>query len=127
MIYTSYFSKVKKLNGICYAVSGTVPEFYVKYMQQNPQKHKRYIQFAPKKDWWFKWKKGQLNNDDFVRLYRQTVLNQINIKDVLETFNKQNKDIYLICYEKPTDFCHRHLIAEWLNENKFECRQFLNF
>lgn len=31
------------------------------------------------------------------------------------------KDIALICYEKPTDFCHRHLVAEWLTTNGIKC------
>ena len=24
--------------------------------------------------------------------------------------------LVLLCYEKPTDFCHRHLFAEWLSQ-----------
>lgn len=37
-----------------------------------------------------------------------------------------NKDwhIALICYERPTDFCHRHLVSKWLNENHIECKEF---
>jgi SAM-dependent methyltransferase len=31
--------------------------------------------------------------------------------------------IALICYEKPSDFCHRHLVADWLNENGIECKE----
>ena len=27
-----------------------------------------------------------------------------------------NRDIALLCFEKPSDFCHRHLVASWLNE-----------
>jgi len=23
--------------------------------------------------------------------------------------------IILLCYEKPADFCHRHIVADWLN------------
>ena len=26
------------------------------------------------------------------------------------------RDIALCCFEKPDDFCHRHLLADWLNE-----------
>ena len=26
------------------------------------------------------------------------------------------RDIVLCCYEKPGDFCHRHLLAEWLGD-----------
>ena len=37
--------------------------------------------------------------------------------------NDSNKDICLMCYEKPSDFCHRHLVANWLNENGIECKE----
>jgi len=29
-------------------------------------------------------------------------------------FMSDGMDIALVCYEKPGDFCHRHLVAEWL-------------
>ena len=38
-------------------------------------------------------------------------------------FNVGENDIALICYEKPSDFCHRHLVAEWLNQNGFKCEE----
>ena len=33
-----------------------------------------------------------------------------------ESIAKQaaGKDIVLLCYEKPDDFCHRHVLAEWI-------------
>ena len=36
-----------------------------------------------------------------------------------------DKDVALVCYEKPSDFCHRHLVADWLNKNGFECKEFV--
>lgn len=38
-------------------------------------------------------------------------------------FNVGENDIALICYEKPSDFSHRHLVAEWLNRNGFKCEE----
>jgi uncharacterized protein (DUF488 family) len=35
-------------------------------------------------------------------------------------------DIALVCFEKPTDFCHRHLVAEWLRANGYTCTEFVN-
>ena len=32
--------------------------------------------------------------------------------------------IALICYEKPTDFCHRHLVADWFNKNGIRCKEY---
>ena len=30
----------------------------------------------------------------------------------------------LCCYEKSTDFCHRHLVAEWLIRNGIKCEEY---
>jgi uncharacterized protein (DUF488 family) len=32
--------------------------------------------------------------------------------------------VILICYEKPSDFCHRHLVAKWFIENGINCEEF---
>lgn len=39
-----------------------------------------------------------------------------------QVFNKLEnlsggKDIVLLCYEKEGEFCHRHLVADWLKKN----------
>lgn len=34
-------------------------------------------------------------------------------------------DIALVCYEKPTDFCHRQLVCEWFNNNNIECKEYI--
>lgn len=34
-----------------------------------------------------------------------------------------DKSICLICYEKPSDFCRRHLVAKWFNDNGFKCEE----
>ena len=36
---------------------------------------------------------------------------------------KEVPRIALICYEKPTDFCHRHLVADWFNKNGILCEE----
>ena len=50
------------------------------------------------------------------------------LKDLTDLINSVNdhigKEICLICYEKPSDFCHRHLVADWLNKNGFECKEY---
>ena len=74
MIYTSYFANIKKIDGIYYAISGLIPSFYNDLMVSNPNIYKRYIEFAPKKYWWQKWKNGQLDNNQFVKLCIQNCI-----------------------------------------------------
>jgi uncharacterized protein (DUF488 family) len=40
------------------------------------------------------------------------------IEDLQKIANTKDTDkIILLCYEKPGDFCHRHLVADWLTKN----------
>ena len=55
--------------------------------------------------------------------FHHRVLDLLNPDDVVRNLhamtNKPN--IALLCYEKPGDFCHRHLVADWLNQHGIEC------
>ena len=84
------------------------------------------------------WKKTHDNNY-YVEHFNKEVLAPLNANTVVEElyritgnlalnpllFNDRSliPDIALICYEKPSDFCHRHLVADWLNRNGFECKE----
>lgn len=50
------------------------------------------------------------------------MLKLLTIENVLEDLaNLAGGDldkVILLCYEKPTDFCHRHLVADWINKHK---------
>lgn len=39
-------------------------------------------------------------------------------------FTSKGKDIALVCYEKYDKFCHRHIVADWLNRNGIECKEY---
>jgi uncharacterized protein YeaO (DUF488 family) len=72
------------------------------------------------------------NNSDetaFKARYTAEVLSRLDINEVQARFNNilresGKADIALICYEKSGDFCHRHLLSEWLNNNGIECTEF---
>lgn len=34
-------------------------------------------------------------------------------------------DVALVCYERPQDFCHRHIVADWLRSNGIECNEYI--
>ncbi len=50
------------------------------------------------------------------RYNRQLQVSAFTIILAFESIAKQaaGKDIVLLCYEKPDDFCHRHILAEWI-------------
>lgn len=113
MIYTGYYAKLKKYKefGIePVAISGKVPDFYEGF---------RYPDFAPRYNFFKKWKDGEIDNKGYEKEYRAHL--DMLVKDDIEfdfkEYNTQGHDCVLLCYEKPGDFCHRHILANWLEEN----------
>jgi uncharacterized protein (DUF488 family) len=53
----------------------------------------------------------------YVPKYRK-ILSRISVEQVVNEIKKASggKDVVLLCYEKPTEFCHRQLVATWLGE-----------
>jgi len=122
MIYTSYFAKLKSLpdNIVPISICGKAPDWY---------KGLQYKKLAPKYDFFMEWKKNH-DNDYYIKCYNEQVLDKLDILTVIRNLidltisaRQTNKAICLICYEKPSDFCHRHLVAEWLRQNGFECEE----
>ena len=46
--------------------------------------------------------------------YRKEVLDEL---DPQEIYEELGDDAILLCYESPGQFCHRRLVAQWLEEN----------
>lgn len=122
MIYTSYFAKLKSLpdNIVPISICGKAPDWY---------KGLQYKKLAPKYDFFMEWKKNH-DNDYYIKCFNEQVLDKLNVLTVIRNLidltisaGQANKNICLICYEKPSDFCHRHLVAEWLRRNRFECEE----
>lgn len=121
MIYTSYFAKLKSLpkNIIPISICGKAPDWY---------KGLQYKKLAPKYDFFMEWKKNH-DNDYYIKCFKEQVLSNLNADEVIFELNEMcgcrfvDVDICLICYEKPSDFCHRHLVADWLNKNGIDCKE----
>ena len=71
---------------------------------------------APKKSWWERWNmlKDHMDYHESVVMYMdkyyETVLANLDPKEVYETLDGK----ILLCYEESEYFCHRHVVAEWL-------------
>lgn len=135
MIYTSYFAKIKSLheNVIPISICGKAPDWY---------KGLQYKKLAPKYDFFMEWKKNH-DNDYYIKCFNEKVLNKLDPYNTLHEIYSLLPDdkkmiiqmtnclpwinsfvnIALICYEKPSDFCHRHLVADWLNSNGIKCEE----
>ena len=138
MIYTSYFAKLKQieeLNIIPVSICGRCPNWY---------KGNQYKKLAPNYKFFMEWKQNQ-DNDFYVEHFQKEILDNRNINIVLQdlfdffSIDQQefiknshipywmNNDfnIALICYEKPSDFCHRHLVADWMIKNGIPVKELI--
>lgn len=121
MIYTSYFAMLRNLpeNVIPISICGKAPEWY---------KGIQYKKLAPKYDFFMQYKEDG-DESHYVKCYDERVTGILNadqvVKEIYSLLSEpdKEKDVALICYEKPGDFCHRHLVAKWLNEHGYECTE----
>lgn len=113
MIYTSYFNKVKKLDN-SYEVVG---------ITRIPPKNIKNCYFvAPSKELLILYKQGFVSQESYTEEYlKQLSLETENINRLVEYLKKYNdnkdKHIVMCCYEKSSDFCHRHILSKVLNEH----------
>ena len=124
MFYTSYFANLKKLPShmITISICGKAPDWY-----QGLQ----YKKLAPKYDFFTKWKENH-DNEYYIEQYKTRVLDKLDFWKVYDELyalaesccNGRSYEICLICYEKPSDFCHRHLVSDWFNQNGIACEEF---
>lgn len=115
MLYTSYFANLRKLDKVLpVSICAKTPSWF---------EGLEYKKLAPTYDILMEYKKTG-DSDTFTKRYKEEVLYKLNRMEVLrELYELTNpyrvghRNIVLVCYEKPTDFCHRHIVAEWLNIN----------
>lgn len=124
MIYTTYFAKLKTLpkDVIPIAICGKVPSWY---------EGLSYRAVAPKYEFFTEWKRSG-DNEYYIKCFNEQVLSVLNpTKVVYDLYYLAGKppcscDIALVCYEKSTDFCHRHLVSAWLRAYGYACEEFIN-
>lgn len=101
-LFTSYYARSGELPSAV-AISAKSPSFY---------KGKRYLKLAPSWDLLNAYKSGQVDErgytEWYLRLLAERKLTPQQVVDELE------EGSVLLCYEGPGKFCHRHIVAEWL-------------
>lgn len=101
MIRTSYFAKYKGENGVSIAV-GT-PKWF---------KGRKYEPLCPP---WDLVEKVKYDGDTeyYTREYYRRVLSKLDPEKVMADLEYE---AVFLCWEKSGEFCHRHIVAEWLHD-----------
>lgn len=106
---TSYFFSnklTKDMNLV--SIAGLSPkEFREKFPDM-----KHYNDLKPPKELVLGYKSGKISKKDYKRIY----LEQLNKLDPFKVYNELKNSV-ILCWEKPNEFCHRHIISEWISNN----------
>lgn len=107
-IYTSYFSKANNLKE-CGIVPISIALWPPKYYQGAA------MSFLAPKRWMMQ---SGVTREQYIEGYRMEVLGHLAPESVIQSIGylSKGKDAALLCYEKPGDFCHRRLLADWMLE-----------
>ena len=113
MIFTVYYAKLNQYKNLGLepiAISGKRPNFYEGLY---------YPDFAPRYWMYQRWKDKDITNEGYTIEYKNylNTLDKEEIRKDFESYNGEGNHCILLCYEKPHDFCHRHVLADWLEEN----------
>jgi hypothetical protein len=73
----------------------------------------RFPALEPERDIFFAIKNGQLTQKEYEKLYRENTLGKLDPQTILSMFNKN----VLLCWEDPGEFCHRRIVAKWIQES----------
>lgn len=108
MIYTSYFSNWRKFpegfKKICIA----------RYPPANCKVDETLIIFAPTEGLLKDYKKGDETKEGYEVRYRKQLgkSSDEELRNILENYD----NCIFLCYEKPEDFCHRHILRDYLKK-----------
>jgi uncharacterized protein YeaO (DUF488 family) len=121
-IYTTYFANLKNLypDIVPISICGKAP---------NGWNGLQYKKLAPKWSFFKEWKENH-DNDFYIKHFNEEVLQPLNAFTVVnELFELAQSDkIALVCYERPEDFCHRHLVANWIKDwTMIDAREFARY
>lgn len=116
-IYTSYFSKLRKIpeDIIPISIARKEPEFFSGL---------EYKSLAPSWELIQLWKQTQ-DEEKYTYYYNTSVLGRLNPLNVFRDLARLSggKDVVLVCYEKPSNFCHRKIVAKWFQNSGIECSE----
>ncbi len=67
---------------------------------------------APDRQTFFAKKADEIDEAEYEKQYREKILSRLEAKKIYEMFQKS----VLLCWEPAGEFCHRRIIASWIQE-----------
>lgn len=118
-IYTSYFAKIRSfpVNLIPVSIALKQPAFYTGL---------RLPDLAPTQALIQGYKYENKSESWYVAKYKLDVIAKTGIDIILQKIMSlgSGQDVALICYECPSDFCHRFIVSSWMKKNGIDVSEF---
>jgi len=104
---TSYFFFNKLYDSYdLVSIAGLTPEEFKKKFPG----YRVYKPLIPPKQLVLDYKSGKISIPEYTRIYKE----QLNELDPFKVYEDLKFSI-LLCWEKPGNFCHRHIVADWIS------------
>lgn len=110
MIYTGYYAKASKYSeaGLkVISISRTEPGF--------AEIDGKIWELCPSSDILWDHKEGRIGDEEYIERYNSQ-LDALGIRKVLTLIHHCGDDLVLTCWEAPGKFCHRHILADYINK-----------
>jgi Protein of unknown function, DUF488. len=110
--FTGYFARVNQYKAMgldCVCIARYAPKFF-----NGPVE----TALAPQPGLLHAYKSNLVNTDEYTDIYLKDIAN-VDVQAILDRWVKTlqpKKGIVLLCYEKSSDFCHRHILAKYCND-----------
>jgi uncharacterized protein YeaO (DUF488 family) len=120
MIYTSNFASIRKFKADK-TIQLSISRYTPKWLKEDDITDNIEI-LAPSKELLLNYKSGKVTKEEYIKIYIEGIEEIENTKkfkrllEKLKEVNERGYDIFLLCYEKKGDFCHRHLLSDFLNK-----------
>lgn len=112
-IYTGYYRNMRAYHGMtCVAISLSVPRWLNASLPNcrvlNPKPYMLHME-----------------QEQYTVAYNR-ILDSLSPRQIVEFLEgvSEGKDVVLLCYENPGYFCHRQLVAAWLNKNGISVEEY---
>lgn len=109
MIHTSYFAMASRLplNVKPISISRSPPRWF---------QGLHYAKLAPSHELLWAYKTGNVDTKGYTDWYQKETLDVLDPKEIVhELLSIGTPDVAICCYERPTLFCHRTLVGQWLS------------
>jgi hypothetical protein len=116
MISTSYFARLAHITNPV-SIANKTPYYYT-----GPT----YPKLAPPWGIVHSYKYDNMSREAYTRCYHDMILDRLDRNQVVEelyALYPNVRQVTLLCYETPLQFCHRQLVASWLLAGGIEVRE----